>query len=189
MVTYVTDTSKWEDWHNDYRLGLILIMPPPEVAALIDPLKSKYDPKAFYSCPTHISISDPLRLEMTHELDEEISGILGRINPFMLYYDKPMASRDHAGVAYPITPQEPIDELKEKLHQAAIFEGKVYGRRDIPAHMTIAEFVTIKESWRICEEIQDSAPSGSFLCNQLEFIVPDINMQFQRVKTYTLGAG
>ena len=189
MVTYVTDTSKWEDWHNDYRLGLILIMPPPEVAALIDPLKSKYDPKAFYSCPTHISISDPLRLEMTHELDEEISGILGRIDPFMLYYDKPMASRDHAGVAYPITPQEPIDELKEKLHQAAIFEGKVYGRRDIPAHMTIAEFVTIKESWRICEEIQDNAPSGSFLCNQLEFIVPDINMQFQRVKTYTLGAG
>ena len=61
--------------------------------------------------------------------------------------------------------------------------------RDIPAHMTIAEFVTIEESWQIFEEIQDIAPSGSFLCNQLEFIVPDINMQFQRVKTYTLGAG
>jgi len=189
MVTYVTDTSKWEDWQKDYRLGLILIMPPREVSRLIDPLRSKYDPKAFHSCPTHISISDPLRLEMTQELDEEITGILSSVDPFTLYYDKPKASRRHAGVAYPITPQEPIDELKRKLHQAAIFEGKVYGRRDIPAHMTIAEFVTIEESWRICEEIQDIAPSGSFLCNQLEFIVPDINMQFQRVKTYTLGAG
>ena len=189
MVTYVTDTSRWEDWQKDYRLGLILIMPPREVSRLIDPLRSKYDPKAFHSCPTHISISDPLRLEMTQELDEEITGILSSIDPFTLYYDKPKASRRHAGVAYPITPQEPIDELKRKLHQAAIFEGKVYGRRDIPAHMTIAEFVTIEESWRICEEIQDIAPSGSFLCSQLEFIVPDINMQFHRVKTYTLGAG
>ena len=70
-----------------------------------------------------------------------------------------------------------------------VFEGKVYRRRAIPAHMTIAEFVTIEESWRICEEIQDIAPSGSFLCNQLEFIVPDINFQFHGVKTYTLGAG
>ena len=122
-------------------------------------------------------------------LDEEISGILGRIDPFILYYDKLMASRDHAGVAYPITPHEPIDELKKGLDQAAIFQGKVCGRRDIPAHVTIAEFVTIEESWRICEEIQDSAPSASFLCDQLEFIVPDINMEFQRVKTYTLGAG
>ena len=189
MVTYVTDTSKWEKWQNDYRLGLILIMPPPEVSRLINPLRSKYDPKAFYSCPTHISISDPLRREMTQELDDEITGILSTIASFTLHYDKPKASRHHAGVAYPITPQKPIDELKRRLHQAAIFEGKVYERRDIPAHMTIAEFVTIAESWQIFEEIQDIAPSGSFLCNQLEFIVPDINMQFQRVKTYALGAG
>jgi len=187
-VNYVTDTSKWEKWQNDYRCGLILIMPPPEVSRLVDPLRSKYDPGAFYSCPTHISISDPLRLEMTQELDDEVTDILSRIDPFMLYYDKPIASRDHAGVAYPIMPQEPIDDLKQKLHQATIFEGKVYGRRDIPAHMTIAEFVTIEESWRIWEDIKDIAPSGSFLCDQLELIVPDINMQFQKVKTYALGA-
>ena len=187
MINYVADTSKWEQWQNDYRLGLILIMPPAEVSSQIDPLRFKYDPKAFYSCTTHISVSDPLRLEMTTELDMEIAGILSRIKPFMLHFDKPAASRVHAGVTYAINPQGPIDELKRKLHQAAVFEGKVYGRRDIPAHMTIAEFVTIEESWQIWEEIKDAAPSGSFLCGQLEFIVPDINMQFHRVKTYPLG--
>lgn len=189
MITYVADTSKWEKWQNDYRLGLILIMPPPDVSRLIDSLRSKYDPKAFYSCRAHISLSDPLCLEMTKQLDGEIAVILRSVDPFTLHYDRPMASRDHAGVAYPITPQEPIDELKRKLHRAAIFEGRVYGRRDIPAHMTIAEFVTIEESWRIWEEIREIAPSGSFLCDQLEFIVPDANMQFQRVKTYRLGGG
>ena len=81
MVTYVADTSKWEDWQKDYRLGLILIMPPREVSKLIDPLRSEHDPRAFHSCPTHISISDPLHLEMTQELDEEIAGILSSVDP------------------------------------------------------------------------------------------------------------
>jgi hypothetical protein len=55
--------------------------------------------------------------------------------------------------------------------------------------MTIAEFVSIEDSWRIMDEIKDTAPSGSFLCDRLWFIVPDINMHFQRVKSYPLGKG
>ena len=187
MFDYVTDTSKWKEWQKDYRLGLILILPPPEVASIINPLKLKYDPESYYTCPAHISISDPLQKKMTPELDEEITKILNNIHPFRLFYDKAEASKEHPGVAYPISPQEPIDNLKEKLHQASIFKGKTYKRRNIPAHMTIAEFVSIEESWQICKEIQDIAPGGSFLCNQLELIIPDINMQFHKVKTYTLG--
>lgn len=88
---------------------------------------------------------------------------------------------------YPITPQAPIDSLKEHLHQARVFKGFKYYRRTIPAHMTIGEFVTIEQSWKIVEEIKDIAPSGSFLCDKLDLIVPDINMQFHRVKSYSLG--
>jgi hypothetical protein len=186
MVAYVTDTSHWEEWQRDYRFGVILILPPPEVTEQIDPLRARYDPKGFDICATHISVSDPLRRPMTRELDDEIAELLGHIAPFTLHYDKPLASRHHAGVAYPITPQAPIDEIKRVLHQAAIFDGKVYGRRDIPAHMTIAEFVTIEESWQICQEIRDVAPSGSFLCDRLTFMVPDAQMRFRRVKTYPL---
>ena len=60
MIPYVKDTSQWEDWQRDYRLGLILIMPPPEVSQEIDLLRAKYDPRSADSCPTHISLSDPL---------------------------------------------------------------------------------------------------------------------------------
>lgn len=76
MVTYVTETSKWEKWQRDYKLGLILIMPPGEVSQQIDALRAKHDPCAFAICPTHISLSDPLRRELTPELEEEIRGIL-----------------------------------------------------------------------------------------------------------------
>ena len=189
MVTYVTDTSKWEDWYCDYRLGLILIVPPEEVSQQIDPLRAKYDPHAFAICPTHISLSDPLRREMTPELAQEIREILRKIEPFTLFYDKLHASTEYAGVAYPITPQGPIDRLKAALHTAAIFEGQVYHRRDIPAHMTIAEYISIEDGLRLCAQLEDSAPSGSFLCDRLEFIVPDQDFHFQRVGTFFLGTG
>jgi hypothetical protein len=188
MVDYVTDTSKWVEWQRDYRLGLILIMPPEHVSRQIDPLRAKHDPYAFAICPTHISLSDPLRREMAPELEREIRDILSKIEPFTLQYDKPRASPNHPGVAYPITPQAAIDSLKEVLHATAIFEGKVYKRRNIPAHMTIAEFISIEDSLRLCAQLQDSAPSGSFLCDRLEFIVPNQDFCFQRVDSFFLGA-
>ena len=77
MIGYAADTSKWEDWQRDYRLGLI--MPPPEVSRQIDPLRAMYDPRAYAICPTHISVSDPLRREMTPQVEHEIRTILNSI--------------------------------------------------------------------------------------------------------------
>lgn len=187
MVNYVADTSKWEKWQRDYRLGLILIVPPDQVGRQINPLRSKYDPKTYAFCPAHITLSDPLGLEMTAERDAEIQSILNGIKPFTLHFDGPHASKDRGGVAYPIRPREPIDALRAALHRASVFCRPPYYTRNIPPHMTIAEFVTIEESWRILEEIKPTAPRGSFLCDRLEFIVPDINMRFQRIKSYQLG--
>lgn len=187
MIEYTTDTSRWEEWQRDYRLGLILIMPPEEVAKPINALRSKYDPKAYASCHAHITLSDPLGLEMTAGRDAEIRRVLSAVEPFMLYFDEAHASRERGGVAYPIRPREPIDALRAALHQASVFCRKPYWTRNIAPHMTIAEFVTIEESWRILEEIKGVAPIGSFLCDRLEFIVPDINMRFHRVKSFPLG--
>jgi hypothetical protein len=187
MVTYVMKPSNWEKWQRDYRLGLILIMPPQEVSQQIDPLRKKYDPYGFAICPTHISLSDPLRRELTPEFEKEIQEILSKIKPFILHYDKPFASTEYAGVAYPITPKQPIDDLKKALHTAAVFDGKVYRRRYIPAHMTIAEFISIEDSLKLCADLQESAPSGTFLCDRLEFIVPNQDFHFQKVSTFFLG--
>lgn len=171
-IAYVTDTSTWERWQRDYVYGLILIMPPPQVARQINPLRSRYDPKTYSYCEAHITLSDPLGLEMTPERDAEIQGILNTVRPFTLHFDEPHASRERGGVAYPIRPREPIDALRETLHRASVFCRPPYYTREIPPHMTIAEFVTVEESWRILDEIKPTAPSGSFLCDRLEYIVP-----------------
>ena len=186
MTTYTTDTTKWEDWQRDYRLGLILIMPPEEVAKQIDPLRAKYDPYAFAICPTHISLSDPLQREMTPEIENELRNILIKVQPFTIYFDDLYASTDHSGVIYPIRPREPIDKLKDALHVASAFDGKPYYRRTIPPHMTIAEFISIEDGLKLCTQLQDTAPRGSFVCDRLEFIVPDDDFHFQKTHTFYL---
>ena len=53
--------------------------------------------------------------------------------------------------------------------------------------MTIAEFISIQESLELCDQLQDTAPKGSFICDRLEFIVPDDNMRFHREMAFMLG--
>ena len=183
----VADTSSWEPWQHDYRFGVVLVMPPPYVASPIDALRQAYDRKSHAICAAHISVSDPLRRPMSGDAQKEIQELLRTVEPFAVHYDRPTASARRPGVAYPVSPQERFDELKRIIHQASVFEGAAYGRRDIPAHMTIAEFVTIEDSLRICADLIDRAPRGSFWCDRLEHVVPDATFRFQRCGTFFLG--
>ena len=187
MITYATNTAKWEDWQRDYRFGLILIRPPEEVSQQIDALRAKYDPYAFAICPTHISLSDPLCCEMTPEVEDEIQNILSKVQPFTLYFDDLYASPDYSGVIYPIRPRDSIDALKTVLHTASAFSGKTYSRRHIPPHMTIAEFISIEDGLKLRDQLMDSVPRGSFVCDRLEFIVPDDDFHFQKKQTFYFG--
>lgn len=187
VITYATDTSNWEDWQRGYRLGVILILPPPDVSREVNSLRARYDPRSAASCPAHISLSDPLSSEMSSALAEEVRGALADVLPFELHYDRLYASTRHAGVSYRITPREPIGRLKQALHCTSGFADEAHRRRGIAPHMTIAEFISIDESLKLCARLQDTAPVGSFLCDRLEYMVPDDGFRFQRRLTFPLG--
>jgi hypothetical protein len=183
----VVDTSGWEPWQRDYRFGVILVMPPPDLASRIDALRQAYDEKSHAICPAHISVSDPLCRELNDAAREEIQESLRAVEPFEVHYDKLSASTQRSGVVYLVAPQQKFDELKRAIHRASVFDGRAAGRREIPAHMTIAEFVTIEDGLRICAELVDTAPRGSFWCDRLEYIVPDATFRFQRREAFSLG--
>ncbi len=187
MITYVTDTTKWEDWQRGYRLGVILILPPRDVSREIDLLRERYDPRSAAWCPAHISLSDPLSREMSPALADEIRGVLSDVRPFKLHYDRLYASPRHAGVSYRMTPREPVERLKDVLHATSGFADEAHRRRDIAPHMTIAEFISIDESLELCASLQDTAPTGSFMCDRLAYMVPDGSFRFQRRLTFPLG--
>ena len=183
----MVDTSSWESWQRDYRFGVILVMPPPDVASSIDALRQAYDPKSHAICPAHISVSDPLPRELEHEDREQLQELLRAVEPFEVWYAAPIASTQRAGVTCPIAPQERFDELKRVIHHASVFGGRVYGRREIPTHMTVAEFVTIDESLKIVADVVNTPLGGSFWCDRVEHMVPDQVFQFHQRGTFLLG--
>ena len=79
-----------------------------------------------------------------------------------------------------------IDDIGDWASSA--FGGESHQRRDIPAHMTIAEFLSIEESLRLCEQLQDTAPSGSFVCDRLSHVVPDQDFSFNEAVVFVLDA-
>ena len=128
VIRYAQNTDSWEDWQLDYRLGLILIMPPQEVSDLIDPLRERYDPKSHATCSTHISVSDPLSLEMTPDL-ETIQAILQDFQPFELHFRSTLPASIRVSHTQYILRRI---RMQEALHKSRAFAGKVYKRRHIP---------------------------------------------------------
>ena len=187
MTVYAQNIETWEPWQRDYRLGLILILPPREVSEPVDALRGMYDSKSQAICPPHISVSDPLAYEMTAEIELSIRSVLKDIEPFDLCFDELHASDKHPGISYRIHPEAPIRSLQQTLHGSSAFSDAAYRRREIQPHMTIAEFISIEESIRICRELQNTAPQGTFTCDSVEFIVPDESFHFQKVKTFKFG--
>jgi hypothetical protein len=184
---HVVDTSRWETWQRDYQFGVILVMPPPDVAPSFDALRQAYDPKSYAICPAHISVSDPLPRELEDDDREQLQELLRAVEPFEVRYGTPIASTQRAGVTCPIAPQERFDELKRVIHQASVFGDRVHSRREIPAHMTVAEFVTIDESLAIVADLAKTPLSGSFWCDRLEHMVPDQAFRFYQRGTFLLG--
>lgn len=184
---YVKDTSKWLDWQRDYRFGVILIIPPHEVSAVIDPVRAQFDPRSAAVFSAHVSVSDPLQCELSPGLQREIRCVLGRIEPFVLHYGEPRAPLDRPGTSCPVFPQESIDLLKQALHSTAAFSREAYKRRNISAHLTIAEFLPAEDRVRSCAVIKSKIKPGSFRCDRLEYVVPDSNFHFNDRSTFFLG--
>ena len=189
MIKYAANTSRWEEWQREYRLGLILILPPDAIAKQVDALRQEHDPKAASICEAHISLSEPLTKEFSPEVAGEVRDVLSAVEPFEIRYGPLRTFDPYPGVAYRIEPEDRFFQLRRVLHGTSAFEGSQFKRKDIPPHMTIAEFVPDMEtSEALREQLQGNLPEGSFLCDTLTFTIPDDGFRFRRVLELELGA-
>ena len=186
MIEYAEDTSTWEPWQRDYRFGVILVLPTEDVAQIFDDLRRTHDPRSFDTCRAHVSVSDPLGGEMTPEVISEIEDGLHGVDPFELRFGAPTASSEHPGVSCPITPQDRINHVKGILHRISAFGSEPYRRRSIPAHMTIAEFISIEDGLQLASDLQGVGP-GAFSCDRLTPMIPDDGFRFHPCHTFRLG--
>jgi 2'-5' RNA ligase len=184
MVTeYTNDVSRWEEWQKEYRYGVILILPPDPPLGQVDELRAKYDPIGQEICCTHISLTVPLMREMGEADWAELKKNTAGIKPVNIHYG-PLTSflPDAACIFLAIEPKQKLEQITAAIESAAVFNGAPSRKFPFVPHMTITEFVGVEKSTEKIKELmgwlKSIAPVGSFLCEGLSYMVPDVNFHF-----------
>lgn len=186
-IRYPEDTSGWQDWQLEYRFGGFYIFPPTAIIRVVDELRRTHDPRSYRTCQAHLSLSEPLPRPFTDEDVAELSAVLSGIPPFMISYGDIHATVPHPGVVYGIEPMDKFMSLREAIHGTSLFENSPLTRRDVPPHMTIAEFISLEESLALEGVLKGQVDEGEWLCEEIEYAVPDEHLRFHRVLKLPLG--
>jgi hypothetical protein len=181
MIEYAKDKGAWTEWQHDYEFGAFYVFPPPEILAMVDKLRSQYDSTSAGYCCGHISLSRPLGAPLTGNQLDEIHKVAASVSSFRVEYGPLITYPPHPGVCFDVRPDERFQELRGKLHATSAFAGLTYSRDSIPAHMTIAEFgYTWEQSEALRKSLDGKVPKGEFLCDAIEYAVPNENFYFER---------
>jgi 2'-5' RNA ligase len=182
------DPSWWEEWQREYRFGAFYVFPPAGIIESLDALRQAYDPQSAAICQAHISLSMPLLAPLTPAGLEELRTTLRTIEPFTVHYGPLRDFPPYPGVTYTITPEEPFRQLRTIIHRTSVFAGHIWQRDEIAPHLTIAEFITAARTAELLRELQGNVPEGTFLCDAIEYAVPNEAFSFERVLTIPIGA-
>lgn len=181
------DTSSWEDWQKEYKYGAFFIFPPKDIADQVDELRKKYDPKSAAYCSAHISLSDPLSGSLTEIQLEELQNALSLMEAFEIHYGPLRIFPPYPGVTYAISPEERFMDLRSAIHSTSIFKDVTLKKKDIAPHMTIAEFITMEKTYELLKELSGHVPEGDFICDSIEYAIPNQNFYFEQVLSIPLG--
>ncbi len=188
MFDYAENTSQWEKWQLEYRFGAFYIFPPEPIITSVDGLRSTHDPKSNRYCRAHISLSEPLGAPLTAAQLDEIREVLAAVASFTLTYGPVKNSPPWPGVSYTISPEARFNHLRSILHTTSAFAKVPRKREHIAPHMTIAEFITLERTEELLNELSGRVPEGEFLCDSIDYAVPNADFYFERRVAVSLGA-
>ena len=183
ITSYVTDISGWQDWQKEYRYGIILIIPPDPLRERINALRTKYDPIGQAICGAHISLTVPLMRGVEETGWPELQEIAAGNKPVTIHYGPLTSFLPTTTCIYlAIDPKPTLEKILIALESAAVFTGAPPRRFPFVPHMTITEFIGVETSAErakeLTEELKNTAPTGSFLCTGLSYVVPDEDFHF-----------
>jgi len=178
--------AEWEEWQRRYAHGAFYIFPPESVGRPVDELRSRYDARSAKYSSAHISLSEPLAAPLSESQREEIVHELACIEPFEVHYGPLRNFAPYPGVAYTITPETSFVALRNALHATSAFLDVDLNSESVPAHMTVAEFITLERSKELLDELSEKVSEGSFWCDEIVYAVPNDAFKFQRVLSLPL---
>ncbi len=182
--------KSWEEWQKPYQYGLIVIRPPDEIRDLVNKQREKYDPLSQSYCEAHITITQPLLKKLSDPDWDQIINLLGSYDAFEIKYGPIKSFLPYPCIWYEIEPRQQILDLRQALHQTGFFDLSLPFSEGFIPHLTITEGLSGPEvDQGLLNRLQGESSQGSFICQELTYIVPDQKFYFQVRNTLPLGAG
>jgi len=181
--------KNWKEWQKPYRYGLLVIQPPDEIWELVNKQREEYDPLSQSYSEAHISVTQPLLKTLSEIEWDRILRIVEGYGSFRVDYGPINSFLPYPCIWYEIKPAEKVLDLRQALHQTGFYNLSLPHREGFIPHMTITEGLsgpTVDK--KLFNRLQGESSQGTFLCQQLTYIVPDDKFYFQIGKTIPLGA-
>ena len=181
--------GSWDDWQRPYRFGTIVIWPPDEARQAVNSQRAEYDPVSHAYCQAHVTVTQPLRRRLDGDEWRQVSALLLGHASFELRFGPVNSFLPYPCVWYETHPIEKILELRSVLHQTGFFNLKMKHAQDFIPHLTITEGLsgpTVDQG--LLERIRSESTTGSFLCKELAYIVPNEAFRFEVVSILPLAS-
>jgi 2'-5' RNA ligase len=178
----------WGDWRDSYVHGTLVIWPPDDVRAVVNPLREHYDPASAAICEAHVTLTQPFVHEPSEADLAAVADVVSRHQPLEIVYGPLDTFLPYPCLFLAITPVEPMSALHVALQSTGLFHPVPSHYQRFVPHMTILEGTHDPDGVTdLAEAMRDTAPSGSFACREIAYIVPDASFRFSVDRMFRIG--
>ena len=163
-----------------------MIEPPPEVAAVLDPIRERFDPVSASRVGAHITVTPPF-IEAPAPADEaRVADVIRGIPSMRLRLGMPRRFGGSSVIYLPVVNAEGIGRLRELLLATGLFRLDLPHTTEFVPHLTISEFGATPEA--ALSTVIPAPGESAFHVGSVAWMVPDEEFQFGVRRTFALGA-
>lgn len=178
----------WEDWQKVYQYGTLVIWPPDQVREVINRQREKYDPVSAAYVEAHITLTQPLLYPLSTPEWNAVEKIIHSFTVFDIQFGPSRSFLPYPCIWYEVQPANKILELRKALHQTGFFNLSLEHTEGFIPHLTITE----GQSGPVVDQelltsIQRECDPGTFICQDVAYIIPDDGFCFGVGTRISLG--
>ena len=174
----------WDDWQRDYRYGALVIEPPPELVAVLDPIREGLDPVSAARVGAHITVTPPFVGAPTPADQAHVGSVVGRIPSMGLQLGLPRQFGESSVIYLPVVNARAAIRLREALLATGLFRLDLPHTTDFVPHLTISEFGTTPAA--ALRTVIPAPGASTFHVEAIAWVVPDEGFQFSTRRTFAL---
>ena len=177
--------SGWLRWQRAYRYGLLVIVPPPEIASVLDPIRERLDPVSAATFGAHVTVTPPFAAAPSAADEERVETAIRIVASMRLQLDRPTRFSGSSVVYLPVVPSHGVYALRTALLATSLFRLDLPHTTDFVPHLTLSEFGSAPEEAFRANLLQPKAMA--FLVDTVAWVVSDESFHFTVRRTFRLS--